>query len=156
MNTWSAAFLIARKDLNLYRRDRTGLLLGLLLPIVLVAVFGSVMKFAFGGDGGMPRVAIWVCDEDKSEASQKFVAALREVSMLSVRPGAKRKAPLPRRHSQAAAQMRSRLAAQMLVRSRRQARIRPSLPRVRGRPSLPGCARPSTSSRSSPSLPRSR
>lgn len=92
MNTWSAAFLIARKDLNLYRRDRTGLLLGLLLPIILVAVFGSVMKFAFGGDGGMPRVAIWVCDEDKSEASQKFVAALREVSMLSVRPGAKSKA----------------------------------------------------------------
>jgi ABC-2 type transport system permease protein len=92
MNTWSAAVLIARKDLNLYRRDRAGLLLGLLLPIVLVAVFGSVMKFAFGGEGGMPRVTIWVCDEDDSAASQKFVAALREVSMLSVQPGVKREA----------------------------------------------------------------
>ncbi|MGK0263621.1 MAG: ABC-2 type transport system permease protein, partial [Planctomycetota bacterium] len=92
MNTWSAAVLIARKDLNLYRRDRTGLLLGLLLPIVLVAVFGSVMKFAFGGEGGMPRVTIWVCDEDDSAASQKFVAALREVSMLSVQPRVKQEA----------------------------------------------------------------
>jgi ABC-2 type transport system permease protein len=92
MNTWSAAVLIARKDLNLYRRDRTGLLLGLLLPIVLVAVFGSVMKFAFGGEGGMPRVTIWVCDEDGSATSQKFVAALREVSMLSVQPRVKQEA----------------------------------------------------------------
>ena len=86
MNTWSAAVLIARKDFSLYRRDRTGLLLGLLLPIVLVAVFGAVMKFAFGGEGGMPRVTIWVCDQDDSATSQKFVQALRQVSMLRVLP----------------------------------------------------------------------
>ncbi|MGK0204808.1 MAG: hypothetical protein ACI9S9_003894, partial [Planctomycetota bacterium] len=92
MNTWSAAVLIARKDINLYRRDRTGLLLGLLLPILLVAVFGSVMKFAFGGEGGIPRVTIWVCDEDDTAASQKFIAALREVSMLSVQPRVKQEA----------------------------------------------------------------
>lgn len=88
MNTWSAAFTIARKDLSLYRRDKTGLLLGLLLPIVLVAVFGSVMKFAFGGDGGMMRVTLWVADEDGSAASQRFVDSLRQVSMVSVRPRA--------------------------------------------------------------------
>lgn len=86
MNTWSAAVLIARKDLNLYRRDKTGLLLGLLLPIVLVAVFGTVMQFAFGGEGGMPRVAVWVCDEDDSPESRKFVDGLRQVSMLRVLP----------------------------------------------------------------------
>jgi len=88
MNTWSAALAIARKDLSLYRRDRTGLLLGLLLPIVLVAVFGSVMKFAFGGDGGMMKVTLWVADEDGSTESERFVAALRNVSMVSVRPRA--------------------------------------------------------------------
>ncbi len=88
MNTWSTALIIARKDLSLYRRDRTGLLLGLLLPVVLVAVFGSVMKFAFGGEGGMPRVTLWVADEDGSPESQKFVGALRNVSMISVRPRA--------------------------------------------------------------------
>ena len=89
MNTWSAAVVIARKDLSLYRRDRTGLLLGLLLPIVLVAVFGAVMQFAFGGGNSMPKVTVWVTDEDGSDASQRFVAGLRKVSMLSVRPGIK-------------------------------------------------------------------
>jgi len=88
MNTWSAALAIARKDLSLYRRDRTGLLLGLLLPVVLVAVFGSVMQFAFGGEGGMPTVTLWVADEDESAESQRFVKALRGVSMISVRPRA--------------------------------------------------------------------
>ena len=86
MNTLSTAILIARKDFSLYLRDRTALLLGLLLPIVLVAVFGSVMKVVFGGEGGMPRVSIWVCDQDGSAASQKFVESLRRVSMLSVQP----------------------------------------------------------------------
>ena len=88
MNTWSAALAIARKDLSLYKRDRTGLILGLLLPILLVAVFGSVMKFAFGGEGGMPKVTLWIADEDGSAESAKFVAALRKVSMISVRPRA--------------------------------------------------------------------
>jgi ABC-2 type transport system permease protein len=87
MNTWAAAVVIARKDWSLYRRDRTGLLLGLLLPIVLVAVFGAVMKFAFGGGSSMPKVTVWVADEDGSDASERFVAGLRKVSMLSVRPG---------------------------------------------------------------------
>lgn len=86
MNTWSAALLIAKKDLGLYFRDRTGLLLGLLLPVVMVAVFGAVMQFAFGGGDGMPRVRLWVVDEDQTEQSAQFTAALRDVSMLSVRP----------------------------------------------------------------------
>lgn len=90
MSTWSAAVWIARKDFALYCRDRTGLLLGLLLPIVLVGVFGAVMQFAFGGGSGMPRVGLWVVDEDGSDQSKRFVAALREVSMLSVLPRAKR------------------------------------------------------------------
>ena len=88
MNTWSAALAIARKDLSLYLRDRTGLLLGLLLPVVLVAVFGSVMKLAFGGEGGMPTVTLWVADDDNSAASKRFIDGLREVSMISVRPRA--------------------------------------------------------------------
>ena len=88
MNTWSAALLIAKKDLGLYFRDRTGLLLGLLLPVVMVAVFGAVMQFAFGGGDGMPRVRLWVVDEDQTEQSAQFTAALRDVSMLSVRPRA--------------------------------------------------------------------
>ncbi len=86
MSVWAAAVCMVRKDLRVYFRDRTGMLLGLLLPIALVTVFGMVMKFAFGGGSGMPRVALWVADQDDSDGSRRFVTALRDVSMLSVRP----------------------------------------------------------------------
>ncbi|MEO6594757.1 MAG: ABC transporter permease [Planctomycetota bacterium] len=86
MNLWSAATCLARKDLALYFRDRTGLVLGILLPIALVTVFGMVMKFAFGGGSGIPKVTLWVSDEDGSDGSRKFVDALRDVGMLSVLP----------------------------------------------------------------------
>ncbi|MBK8099459.1 MAG: ABC transporter permease [Planctomycetes bacterium] len=88
MNLWSAAAAIAGKDLRVYFRDKTGMLLGFLLPIALVTVFGMVMKFAFGGDGGMPKVQVWVVDEDGSDQSRKFVDGLRAVGMLSVAPKA--------------------------------------------------------------------
>ena len=59
MSKWRGAWLIAAKDLKQYFRDRTGMLLGFLLPIALVTVFGYVMKFAFGGDSGVPRQVLW-------------------------------------------------------------------------------------------------
>ena len=86
MKLWSTALWLLQKDLRLWLRDRTGMMLGLLLPIALVTVFGMVMKFAFGGGSGMPKVELWVVDEDDSEASRKFIVALREVSMLAVQP----------------------------------------------------------------------
>ena len=88
MNLFAASGCILRKDLRLFFRDRTGMMLGLLLPIALVTVFGMVMKFAFGGGSGMPKVEVIVVDEDGSDASRRFVAALREVGMLAVRPKA--------------------------------------------------------------------
>lgn len=88
MNLFAASGCILRKDLRLFFRDRTGMMLGLLLPIALVTVFGMVMKFAFGGGSGMPKVEVLVVDEDGSDASRRFVAALREVGMLTVRPKA--------------------------------------------------------------------
>lgn len=86
MNVVVASWWIARKDLRVYFRDRTGMLLGLLLPIALVTVFGMVMKFAFGGGSGAPKVELWIADEDGSDASRRFVAALRAVGMVGVRP----------------------------------------------------------------------
>lgn len=87
MNTFAAACMIARKDLRTFFRDRTGVALGFLLPIVLVTVFGFVMKFAFGGgSGGMPKATLWITDADNSEASRRFVEILRESDMLRVRP----------------------------------------------------------------------
>ncbi len=86
MNLIAAGWWIAKKDLRAYFRDRTGLMLGLLLPIALVTVFGMVMKFAFGGGSGMPKVELWVVDDDDSETSRRFVSALRDVGMVTVRP----------------------------------------------------------------------
>lgn len=86
MNLFAASLVVAKKDLRLWFRDRTGMMLGLLLPIALVTVFGMVMQFAFGGGSSMPKVAVWCADEDGSAASQRFVRALRSAEMLSVRP----------------------------------------------------------------------
>lgn len=88
MNLWQSATLLLRKDLRLWFRDRAGMLLGLALPIALVLVFGYVMQVAFGGGSAMPRVSLWVADEDGSEASARLVQELRSAEMLSVRPAA--------------------------------------------------------------------
>lgn len=72
-----AALVMLAKDLRLFVRDRVALLLAVLLPIVLVAVFGTVMTNIGGqGGGGMPDVEIALLDLDGSEASADFVAAL--------------------------------------------------------------------------------
>lgn len=94
MNLFAASVWILKKDLRLYFRDRTGMMLGMLLPIALVTVFGMVMKFAFGGGSGMPKVELWVVDEDGSEASARFVRSLRELAMLAVVPKPEA-APIP-------------------------------------------------------------
>ena len=88
MKTLSTALAMARKDLRLYFRDRTGMALGFLLPIVLVIVFGFVMKVVNGGDPGPSRATLWVVDSDGSDASRAFVAALRAAETLRVRPPA--------------------------------------------------------------------
>ncbi len=86
MNVFSTAWTVARKDLRLYFRDRTGMVLGFLLPIVLITVFGVIMKYAFRGQGGMPQATLWVADEDDSPESRRLVKALRQSEMLRVRP----------------------------------------------------------------------
>lgn len=83
----SAAILVAVKDLKVYFRDRTGVALGFLLPIGLVSVFGFVMQFAFGGDGGgMGRAELWLVDADQTVASEELVKNLREADTLRVKP----------------------------------------------------------------------
>lgn len=84
MNLLRSAWTIACKDLRCYFRDRTGVLLGFLLPIALVTVMGFVMQFAFGGSGGMPKVNLVVLDHDQTPSSQKFVEELRTSKMLDV------------------------------------------------------------------------
>jgi ABC-2 type transport system permease protein len=87
MHFLSAALTLARKDLRLFVRDRTGLLLGFLLPTALVTIFGYLMGL-MGGDGGgspMSRATIWVADADATGRSADFVSALRHSDLLRVR-----------------------------------------------------------------------
>jgi len=86
MGLWAGTRVVAAKDLRMLCRDRTGLLLAVALPIVLITVFGFVMQFAFGGSGGAPKVALWVADEDGSEQSRTMCAELAASGMLVLRP----------------------------------------------------------------------
>ncbi|MEZ5967065.1 MAG: ABC transporter permease [Planctomycetota bacterium] len=88
MKPLAAALCLLRKDLRIHFRDKNGMLLGLLLPVALVLVFGYVMQFAFGGGGSMPKVALWLVDDDHSQASRRLVEALGGVDMLSLHPRA--------------------------------------------------------------------
>ena len=75
-----AAWIMLCKDLRLFLGDRVALLLAVLLPIVLVTVFGTVMSnmAGGGGGGGMPAVDLMVLDEDQSDASRAFVTSLQD------------------------------------------------------------------------------
>nr|MCU0714013.1 hypothetical protein [Pirellula sp.] len=86
MKLISDAWLLARKDLRVYRRDTAALCLGFLVPMALVTVFGWIMTFAFGGSSAMPAVELWVVDEDQSEGSKRLVDALKQSESLKVRP----------------------------------------------------------------------
>lgn len=81
-----AAIQLAKKDLRIYFRDPVAWLLGFLLPIVLVTIFGFIMGAAWGGGGPAPRVTLYVVDEDQTPQSERFVQQLRDSDMLRVRP----------------------------------------------------------------------
>jgi len=68
--------VLARKDLRVYFRDRTAVLLGFGLPIVLATVFGGAMG-AIGGGDGVGRVELVVQDDDQSDASRELIAELK-------------------------------------------------------------------------------
>lgn len=80
------SWTIARKDLRSYFRDRTGMLLGFLLPIALVTAFGFIAQVLYGGNSAMGRTTLWVADEDGSDSSRSFVDLLRQSSTLALRP----------------------------------------------------------------------
>ena len=78
------AWLLARKDLRIFFRDRTGMLLGLGLPIVLATVFGAAMGSFSGDDEAMGAVELLVEDLDGSEASRALVAELQARDGLEI------------------------------------------------------------------------
>jgi len=79
------AWACARKDLTLYLRDRTALLLSIALPILLATIFGFAMG-GMGGDDSIGRVRILVQDLDGSEGSRALLRELEGMRGLRVKP----------------------------------------------------------------------
>lgn len=80
-----AAWALAKKDLRGIVRDRTAMVLTILVPIALVTVFGGIMAYAFGGSGAMPQVTLHVADLSSTERSDRFIESLAKSEMLKVR-----------------------------------------------------------------------
>tara|TARA_R110002072_G_scaffold125244_6_gene260953 strand:+ start:19429 stop:20817 length:1389 start_codon:yes stop_codon:yes gene_type:complete len=75
---------LALKDLRLFFRDRTVLLLTIFLPIALSTVFGTAMAGMMGGDSTPTRLQLLVEDLDRTENSAKLIAAFEERENLRV------------------------------------------------------------------------
>ncbi len=87
------AWILTRKDLRLFFRDRTAVALTLALPILLATIFGSAMgAMTSGGGGGPQKVDLQVEDQDDSEASRILVERLQGADGLriTVAPDARR------------------------------------------------------------------
>jgi ABC-2 type transport system permease protein len=82
VNLFAATLALTRKDMKLYFRDKTGVALGFLMPLGLVAVFGAM--FGGSGDGAMPRVQVAVVDLEQSEASAALLASLDDNDTVRV------------------------------------------------------------------------
>lgn len=76
-------FAVAKNRLWSLRHDRAAFVLAFVLPIIFFSIFAAI----FGGSSGRStttRVRVAVVDEDGSETSRRFVAALKAESALNV------------------------------------------------------------------------
>jgi ABC-2 type transport system permease protein len=72
-----AAWLIARKDLLLRLRDRSALVVGVVVPLVLAFIFNAVFGGAFEGDSGL---TLAYADEDGGEVAAGLVEVLEGIA----------------------------------------------------------------------------
>lgn len=63
---------LAAKDVRLLVRDKAGFFFTFFFPLLLAIFFGTI----FSGDDNSSAISILVVDEDQTEQSQKFIAAL--------------------------------------------------------------------------------
>jgi ABC-2 type transport system permease protein len=69
------------KDLKLLVRDKVGFFFAFFFPLIYCIFFGTLFS---GGGGGSRAIKVLVVDEDQSEASKEFVAALEKTPEFSV------------------------------------------------------------------------
>ncbi len=63
---------LAAKDIRLLVRDKAGFFFTFFFPLLMAIFFGTI----FSGDDDSSAISILVVDEDQTEQSQKFIAAL--------------------------------------------------------------------------------
>ena len=63
---------LAAKDIRLLVRDKAGFSFTFFFPLLMAIFFGTI----FSGDDDSSAISILVVDEDQTEQSQKFIAAL--------------------------------------------------------------------------------
>ena len=85
--SFSTAWVLARKDLRLFLRDRTALFFAFALPIMLSTILGSAMGSAMSGGSGdsdskPKKMKIAVEDRAQSEESRALIERLAESETL--------------------------------------------------------------------------
>lgn len=76
-------FTIARKDLQLFFKDKKALLLTFITPIGLI----TLLVFAFGGNSKertFDPIPVQICDQDNSKESEKFIADLKKSEQIKI------------------------------------------------------------------------
>lgn len=81
---------LARKDLRILVRDRTGFFFALAWPFIIAILFGTI--FGGGGERGGSAIPVVVVDEDSTDASQAFLTTLSGASELNVTQGTREEA----------------------------------------------------------------
>ena len=93
---------LARKDLRILFRVRSGLFFTFVWPIIVAVLFGVV--FAGQSQSAPPSLRVVLVDEDNSEGSRAFVATLKHRASSS---STARRVPMPRSWSAAACDRRT-------------------------------------------------
>lgn len=84
----SPILALARKDIRLLLRDRSGLFFTFVFPILIGVFFGTI--FAGGGEDGPRGIRTAVVDEDRTPASADFIQRMNQGGNFETRPAESR------------------------------------------------------------------
>ncbi len=75
---------ILRKEIKAFLKDRRAVMLTFLMPTILITVFA--LAFGSGGGDDVHKIALLVCDQDKSEITKSTINDIDSVKMIEVIP----------------------------------------------------------------------
>lgn len=78
-------FKIFKNDIKLFIQDKKALTISILLPIILISLFGFIFKNDEGNKEHAKPIKLLLCDEDSSLLSNKLISILDSCKNLSIR-----------------------------------------------------------------------